>query len=332
MFEGLRENLEQWVMARPMALYSSIKYKLEHLPQTNFDLGVTFASAGKLQDAIFRFKIALYLQPDFIRAQYNLGCCYLRLEKRALARQSFVQILKREPNHTEALFMLSAIDPASVSPAQRPTRMPPGMVEEFFNSLAPQYDELETANQYHGGRLCADGIKLLVGEKTGLRIVDLGCGTGLAVRGVRAMAEDITGIDVSPAMAHTARAIRVNDRALFDRVLEEDITKLTIGETVLGEADIILCCNTAQFVGDLQSLLALLGAKLKPGASVLLTIEPFNTPAGFGVNIDTGRFGHHPDALKKIAVASGLSVKNEARIHLYPGIPAQLFVFSKAAA
>jgi hypothetical protein len=50
---------------------------------------------------------------------------------------------------------------------------------------------------------------------------------------------------------------------------------------------------------------------------------------GFGVNIETGRFGHHPEYVKLTAKQAGLELKLESRIQLYPNFNALLFVFGK---
>lgn len=331
LFEGFGKNLEEWALAKPMAWYEATKYKLEHLPQTNFDLGVFFAGQGKISDAIFRFRIAIYLQPDFVRAHYNLGCCYLRLNKRPQARQSFINTLKLEPHHEEALFMLSALDPNAVKASELPTRMPAHTVKEFFSGLT-EYDAIETSNQYMGGRVCLELLKPLVTDKKDLHIVDLGCGTGLAVRGLRPYAKEISGVDFSAPMLQAAQSVKVGERVLFDQVIEEDLYAIDTSAAKLGEADAVILCNVAQFLGDLQFLFQALDAKLKAGTEFLLTIEPMNTSAGYAVNVDTGRFGHHPDYIKALATRTGFAVKNDGRVHLYPNLSSYYFLLTKASA
>ena len=332
LFQGFGKNLQAVLIAKPKAYVDSIKYKLNHLPLINFNLGCDFADQGHWTDAIFRFRITLYLQPDYPKAHYNLGCCYLRTNQRAKAKDAFLRALKLKPNDADSLFMLSALEPAAVPPNQRPSRMPAKTIIDFFGGLAARYDAIELANHYAGGRVCFDALKSFVDGRTALRVVDLGCGTGIASRPWRALAAHITGIDFTPAMVGAAQAVKLNDTSLFDEVLGEDLTNLDATHLPLGQADIILCCNVAQFVGDVQPMLQTLAARIKMGALIALTIEPFNTAAGYAVNIDTGRFGHHPEAIKKMLQSLGLELKNEARVHLYTSVNAQLFIIAKAAA
>lgn len=329
---GLGETIAQWLFAKPKAWIAEVTYKAQHLPQTNFDLGCDFAAAGNWKDAIFRFRIAIYFQPNFPKAYYNLGCCYLQLNKRAEARQAFIRTLAQDPNHSDALLMLSALDPAAVAPAQRPTRMPAATIVGFFASIADRYDAIETTNEYRGGKACWEALKPLVGQRSDLRILDLGCGTGLASRPWRSLAAEITGIDFTPAMVQAAQQARAGDRLAFDTVLQEDILELRTSMAPLATTDIVLCCNVAQFVGDLSPVLHALAAALPPQALVLLTTEPFNTPAGYGMNADTGRFGHHPNYVKQLAQQNGFVVKQESKTQLYPGISIQMIILGRAVA
>jgi predicted TPR repeat methyltransferase len=325
----LETSLRALVVDRPRQYFTDVRAKLQNLPRTNFELGCDFADQGQWKDATFRFKVALYLQPNFPQARYNLGCCYLRMGQKAKARQEFLQVLRQVPTHQDAIFMLSALDPNAVPAAQRPQRMPSEMVRQFFASVAPQYDVLEAQNNYQGARIAYDLLKPFVGEKKELTVVDLGCGTGLTARPWRALAKDVVGVDFVPEMAAAARLVRVADTPLFDRVLEEDILAASETQAPLASADLVLLVNVAQFLGNLQPLFSLLSAKLKPGALVVVTVEPLQAPSGYGLNIDTGRFGHHPEYVKHAAKEVGLQLKQESRAALYPNLAAYAYVLGK---
>ncbi len=328
-FSGFDATLRTLFVERPKAYALGLREKLRNLPETNFTLGCDFAEQGKWKDATFRFRVAIYLKPVFPEAHYNLGCCLLRTGQRGRAKQSFVTALQQDPTNTDAIFMLSAIDPNAIPVDRRPQRMPAIMVQEFFGGMAAQYDAVEANNNYQGGRAAFDVVKPLIENPRDLVVVDLGAGTGIASRPWRPLAKEITAVEFVPAMANEARVVKLADAPLFDRVLEEDIAEPATLTAPFATADVVLLVNTAQFVGNLQPLFALLGAKLKKGALLALTIEPFSAPAGFGVNIDTGRFGHHPEYVKLTAKNAGLELKQDTKLQLYPNFNAQLFVFEK---
>lgn len=328
-FSGFDTTLRGLFVERPKAYALELREKLRNLPETNFALGCDFAEQGKWKDAAFRFKVALHFRPNFGQAHYNLGCCQLRLGERGKARQSFLTALKQDPGNTDAVFMLSAIDPNAVPVDRRPQTMPAVMISQFFTGMAPRYDAVEASNNYQGGRVVFDAVKPLLPSARDLLVVDLGAGTGIASRPWRSIAKEMVAVERVPAMANEARLVKLADAPLFDRVLEEDIAAPSAAAIPFATADLVLVVNTAQFIGNLQPLFAVLGAQLKPGALVALTIEPFSAPAGFGVNIDTGRFGHHPEYVKLTAKNAGLEVKLDSKVQLYPNFTAQLFVLGK---
>ncbi len=328
-FQGFDDTLKAIFVERPLAYALQLRGKFGNLPRTNFELGSQFAGRGLWQDAAFRFRVATYLQPGFVQAWYNLGCCQIKLGHRGKARQSFLQALRLNPQHGESMFMLAALDPHSVPADRRPQRMQSDMVQQFFTSLAGNYDAIEAGNQYQGGKVVFDLLKPLLGEAKELVVVDLGCGTGIVSRPWRPLAKEVVGVDFTPALVAMARQEKQGDVLLFDRVIEEDIFPLEQSTAPLGSADLILLVNVLQFIGNLEGMMAALAAKMKPGAKAVLTIEAYDAPTGYAVNLDTGRFGHHPEYVKQQAAKAGLNVAKEARVQLYPNFTAQLYVVGK---
>ena len=329
-FAGLDTLLRETFVDRPLAFLASAQQKIKDLPGTNFDLGCRFAASGRWLDAMFRFKLALWLQPNFPQAMYNLGCCYLRMGNYPKAKEAFIKTLRQRPNHAEAAFMLAAIDLSAVPPAMRPTRMIAKVVRDFFARIAPNYDAIMEQNRYAGAALMFENMKPLLAHTNGITLVDMGCGTGLLSRPWRTLVLAITGIDFCPEMLTQARAARVNNAALFDQVLEADILALTPDMLASQSADVVLLGDVAQFLGDLAPVFASVARVLKPGGLVGMTIEPMNAVAGYAVNVETGRFGHHPEYVKKTAQGAGLVLKKEQRVNLYPDYAVPLMVFSAA--
>jgi predicted TPR repeat methyltransferase len=328
---GIDQTLKELLLDRPLGFFQRINAGFRDLPRTNFLLGCQFAEQSKWLDATFRFKFALWLQPVFPQAWYNLGVCQLRLGKRADAKRSFLKAVAQKPGHEDAIFMLSAVDPASLSNTQLPRRMSLKNVVEFFTRVAPFYDALAQQNQYFGARLLFDHAKPLLARVQGLRVLDLGCGTGLASYSWRPLAAHIEGIDCCEPMVEVARNAMVSGAPLFNALRTEDM--LAVGTNTLspGAWDVILLADTAQFLGDLSELCMRVAGWLAPGGIFALTAEPYPAPTGYAVNPDTGRFGHHPDYVKKMAAQAGLELRKDLKVNLYANFPAHLFVFAAKA-
>lgn len=332
LFKGFDSTLRHYFYDRPRAYFHVLRGKLENLPQTNFQLGCKFAEQGKWNDAMFRFKVAIYLKPDYPQAHYNLGCCYLQLHKFADAKAAFRTALRYRPHYNDALFMLSGLDPQSVPQGAHPRHMPADMITGFFTQLAPDYDRVSEFNQYHGPRLVTEAIRPFLKRTEGLKLLDLGCGTGLVAKPWRPLSRESTGIDITPAMVTAAHAARQGDNPVYERVLNHDISALPTDAVAPASQDVALCIDTAQFVGDLAPMLASVQRTLVPGGLFVLSIEPANVPNGFGVNPETGRFGHTVDYVKTAATNAGFALKRDAQVALYPALNGHLFVFEKAGA
>lgn len=312
---------------QPRAWLIQAREKARDLPKTNFELGCRFADIGKWYDAMFRFRVTLYLQPNYPQALYNLGCCYFHLGRTDKAVATFKQVLAKTPNHADVIFMLAAIDPTALTPAQRPQRMPRTMVTGFFTSIAGTYNAVEAQNQYRGGAVVAEQAKPLL-PPSGLTVVDLGCGTGLAAMPFRANASVMTGVEITPAMAAQAAAATQNNTLLFDRVITADMTALD-DQIAPETADLMLLVNVVQFVGGLDTVMASSARLLKPGGLLALTVEPFAAADGFGVVAKTGRFGHGAVYVTRLAEQNGLRCLKQSNITLYPQTNAALFLLRK---
>lgn len=332
LFQGFDATLRAWALERPQAYYRQIRAKLDNLPKTNYDLGCDFAARGQWMDAAFRFRFALYVKPNYPAAHYNLGCCYLQLNKFPQAAEAFRNALRYQPGHKEALFMLSGLSPQALPKESLPRTMPRDMVVPFFSGLAAEYDALAEVNQYNGPRLVAEACRAHLKQTTNLHFVEFGCGTGLVARPWRGLCREVLGVDITPAMVAAAQMARAGDNPCYDRVLEADVNALEPGLFMPGATDVLVCADTAQFLGDLAPMMRSAAAALKPGGLFVLTIEPHTTPYGFGVNPATSRFGHTPDYVKQAAQAAGFVLKQDGKVALYAQLQAQLFVFARAEA
>ncbi len=330
LFAGFDQLIREYVIERPRARWFELRGKFENLPETNFDLGCQFAGRGQWFDASLRFRFVLKLEPTHVQAWFNLGNCYQQMNKFDQAADAFRQTLRLDPTHQHARFLLSSLGPMSVE--QLPKTMPCDMVEGFFTQVAPDYDRLAEANHYHGPRLVAEACRPYLKKTTGLHLIDLGCGTGLVAKPWRGLCREILGVDMTQAMVAASQTARSGDNPTYDRVLKEDINAIEPGTFMPGATDVVLCVDTAQFLGDLAPVTKLAAQALNAEGLFVISIEPMNAPHGFAVNPQTSRFGHHPDYVRKTAAAFGLELKRDSQVALYAGLNNQLFVFGKKSA
>lgn len=312
-------------VARPLEWYSQAREKMRNFAGTNFELGCDFAEQGLINDALFRFKLVLKANPSYPLVWYNIGCCYYKKGDLAKAADALKTAREQDPTNRDATYLLSAIEPSAVPLPQRPTRMARAMVLPFFARLAPQYDAVELENQYQGGQLVFDAMKSLTKIPAPV-VLDLGCGTGIAARPWRAVSKAIMGVDMSPEMLAQANAVSLNGVKLFDATREMDIAESNAEALDPASADIVLCVNTASYVGDLKHVVAIARHVLRPGGLLAITSEAYRGD-GFGLDAASGRFGHNPAYIKQLVTQAGFSTVREQRIDLYPNTPSQFQVF-----
>jgi predicted TPR repeat methyltransferase len=144
-----------------------------------------------------------------------------------------------------------------------------------------------------------DALQAVIADRTGLSILDLGCGSGLAGVSMRPRAAELVGIDLSPEMIALARA-----RGIYDRLEIAEITEwLGQGQTLF---DLIISCDCLIYFGDLGRIVRAAADRLKPGGFFAMSMErgdrhPFHLT-------DTGRYTHHPDHVREVAAQAGLAV------------------------
>jgi len=325
MFLDMSSALEEMLLTRPRAWLEDAKVRLRDLPKTNFDLGYRFSEQNKLYDAVFRFRIVLFLNPDYPNAWFNLGSCYFRMGKPKEATEPLREALKRDPSNTHAKFMLAAIAPELFPADQRPTQMPRDMVVPFFAGVAAQYDITEANVGYQAGGAIHELAKPLAAATP--RVLDLGCGTGIAARPWRSAATEIVGVDFTSEMIALADKATHADKKLFDVLVEADIAALP--ET-LGTYDLILAVNVTQFIGDLSGFMQSTAAHAASQAIIVVTLEPYDGRGGFGLNASSGRFGHSIAYVRDLAQRYGLMLEKDASLELYRGTPQPVLIFRKA--
>jgi predicted TPR repeat methyltransferase len=174
-------------------------------------------------------------------------------------------------------------------------------VAALFDDYAPRFEaELVDRLAYRGPALLVDAVRRLAARRF-RRMIDLGCGTGLAARAFAPLCEAIDGIDLSPAMLERARA-----KALYRR--------LTLGEVVAtlalepeASADLLVAADLVVYLGDLGPLLCEAARVLEPGGLLAFTAE--RTAAAAFLLGESLRYAHSEAGIRAWAAAAGLEVR-----------------------
>ncbi|MCA9916149.1 MAG: tetratricopeptide repeat protein, partial [Anaerolineae bacterium] len=197
---NVRRNWQE-ILALPNEWLGDLRHIMSNLPARNYQLAQKFISEGRYKDAIFRLRVTLWLAPDFQPAWYLLGNCYFSEGKKKEAFDAFRKAYQLNPDHAETVFMIATIDPSLVPKEKLPTTAPRALVEDYFNRIAPDYDEQMREMGYKGHVEMVRGLREQTREgRTNYKILDIGCGTGLIGTMMADIARDITGVDFSLPM------------------------------------------------------------------------------------------------------------------------------------
>jgi predicted TPR repeat methyltransferase len=300
------------------------------LPEANYRMGCEFAEKGMFRDAIFRMKVALWLNPGLARAWYILGSCLYAQGKKAEAIKALKESLRLAPKSEETLFQLASIDPKLVPEDSRPATMPRPIAIEYFSRVAASYDFQQREMGYAGHLVLDEALRThLDTRQTNLRLLDLGCGTGLVGFVMADVANYITGVDFCrPMLGLAAKRRRRDGSDAYTRTILRDLREF------LGEADnsafyqVITAAHVFNFVGDLAGAFPGVAKLLPEGGLFAFQVEPY-AGKGYGLLPGLGRFGHSEAYIRDLAKTHGLDVLSLKKTEVYPNYKMDQYILKK---
>jgi predicted TPR repeat methyltransferase len=191
-----------------------------------------------------------------------------------------------------------------------PERAPDRTIPCIYRDFADHYDTLMRDDLNDDGpQRIMNVVKPVIGELHGtMNLLTLGCGSGFS------------GMAFKPCAAHLIGLDLARERNVYDELQVAEITEWL--EQSKDGFDLIISCDCLISCGELHRIVAAMGARLKPGGHLGMSMErgdryPFRLT-------DTGRYAHHEDHLRDTAAAAGLKVAglNEVFLRKEYGVPA----------
>src|SRR5258706_2679344 len=295
--------------------------------------GIGYLHGKRFAEALGAFEEALSVQPDSVDAYSNRATALLGLNGAEEALASFDVALSIDPRHAvswnnrgNALAALKRFEEAvenydkaiALAPdsreavdnrmnalfeLKRGTRCPPAYMRGLFDEFSSHYDQTMLKKLQYRAHLHFRELaeRVLPAQARGLRILDLGSGTGLVGAAFKELSAGgrLDAVDISPRMIATARV-----RGIYDNLMLGDL------ETVLTQPgtlyDLVLAADTMIYLGNLEPAFRGVSGRLETGGFYLFAVEAKD---GEGwEQTPMNRFRHSEHYLQSEAARAGLAV------------------------
>lgn len=290
-------------------------------PESALELAEALMASGDALAAVELLQPLSRRLPDDPTLHHVIGQAWIALREPEKALTALRRARDLDPDDAlgsaPAILALEAGEGADLSAAY---------VRALFDRYADRFDrDLLGKLGYTAPDLLKAAVDRL-GASAGLRVLDLGCGTGLAGVSFRPLAGFLAGIDLSPRMVDKAR-----ERALYDR--------LSVGDVVaaLDEAaeawDLLVAADVLVYIGDLAPVFQAAATALVPGGRFAATVErAADGEKGFALG-PTRRYAHAEGYVRAMAEAAGLTVRLmescTPRREKGVGVPGLLFIVER---
>lgn len=207
--------------------------------------------------------------------------------------------LTSAPDDPVQQYLLSALE------RRAPSRAPDDYLRAHFDRFADRFDrQLVDVLDYHVPE------KLAAILKSGFaRVLDLGCGTGLAGPLLRSKSAHLTGVDISPRMLEKAR-----QRGVYDALIESEIVAFLNANT--DAFGLIFATDVLIYFGDLDPLMTAAARSLEAKGCFAFSIETTQS-ADYEV-LPSGRFAQSLAYVEKVSqphfrmlVSQPTTIRNE---------------------
>jgi len=247
---------------------------------------------------------AIELKPDLMAARERLFRMLWRAGKVEQARAVLHEWLALRPEDPLALHMRDA----SGWSGHVPDRCSAEYVRAEFDRSAASFDDrLVRDLGYRLPELVPERLAGLLPQarRGSLRVLDGGCGTGLCGPGLRPWAEHLVGVDLSPRMLE-----RAGERSVYDELHCIDLVVYLREHP--REFDLFCAADVFIYFGDLSAPLAALSRSLRPGGTVVFSVEQDKQADAFRLR-DSGRYGHALDYVVRTLEQAGFEgISSEA--------------------
>lgn len=262
------------------------------------DYAAALAARGETGAAIDMIAQTIDLCPHWPPIYFQLGLYHQDAQNRDAAITAFTDYLKRDAQD----YMGATIKLTLLGAMKKLEQLPPGYVTALFDEYAPRFDSalIENLSYCVPQRLYALVNEVRPADDNAERILDLGCGTGLAGERFARRAAALDGVDLSSGMVAQAQA-----KQLYTNLAVADLGAY-LQTPPPAPYDLVLAADVFVYLGALDKILPAVAGWMAPGALFAFSVQA--APGeGYILGADH-RFAHSRPYLERQLAAAGLAV------------------------
>ncbi|HCY87018.1 MAG TPA: methyltransferase [Desulfobacteraceae bacterium] len=263
------------------------------------NLGVAQDEQDLADKAMASYKKAIEIKPAYASPHLNLGILLQKKKQFQAAETHYTEVLRLQPDNEIANFMRH-----SIKGDKPPDAAPVEHVRSIFDQCAENFETILVEDlAYKTPERLFDLVRPCLTEK--MRILDLGCGTGLGAALYRPFAAHLTGVDVSAKMLEKALKKNIYDRLEMFDVLKE--------WTFPEKFHLIYSSDVFVYFGNLDRIISSASAYLVSGGTLAFSVEELQDDATDYKLYPSGRYAHTQAYIDACLSRHGLRIKEIRR-------------------
>ncbi|QCI65559.1 class I SAM-dependent DNA methyltransferase [Phreatobacter stygius] len=240
----------------------------DFLADRRYDYAMAAKDDGDLVASADLLRQALEIAPGWAAGWFALGEVELSQDLTEPAIMAFRAAGERDPADALGAGLMLA----RLGAGDGATAMSAAYVATLFDQYAPRFDQaLRQGLGYRGPEILTEAVERACGLRDRqfrfARMLDLGCGTGLAAAAFKAHADAIDGVDLSRKMVEIAKT-----KGLYATVEAGDLLAF-LGRRPSAGADLIVAADVFVYCADLGPIFAECARVLQPGGLLAFTVE-----------------------------------------------------------